>query len=205
MTNSYTPDLIAAYDSHAEERNQMHIADWKVRERGQFLDMLRKRKAETLLEIGSGPGRDGLFFHTQGLDVTCTDQSPEMVRFCREKGLKAEVRSFDALGFPDKSFDAVFGLNCLLHVPKGELRRSLEEIRRVLKPGGLFYMGVYGGPDSEGVWEKDSYEPKRFFAMYSDEKLLKAVGGTFEIVYFNTEPLGEGNPHFQSLVLKADE
>ncbi len=24
-------------------------------------------------------------------------------------------------------------------------------------------MGVYGGVDSEGVWEGDSYDPKRFF------------------------------------------
>lgn len=205
MTNKHTPDLIASYNNHAEERNHMQAADWKVRERGQFLDMLKQRKAATLLEIGSGPGRDSLFFSQEGLDVTCTDQSPEMVRLCREKGLKAEVRSFDALGFPARSFDAVFGLNCLLHVPKDELRRSLEEIRRVLKPDGLFYMGVYGGPDSEGVWEKDSYEPKRFFAMYSDENLLKAVGGTFEIVYFNTESMGEGNPHFQSLVLRVPQ
>jgi SAM-dependent methyltransferase len=125
-----------------------------------------------------------------------------MVRLCREKGLKAEVRSFDALGFADGSFDAVFALNCLLHVPKAELPGVLKEIRRVLKPDGLFYMGVYGGPDSEGVWENDSYVPKRFFAMYSDENLQKAVSGTFDIVYFNTEPLREGNPHFQSLVLK---
>lgn len=202
MTNTYTADLVSAYDRHAAERDTMHIADWKVRERGHFANMLRERKAATLLEIGSGPGRDGLFFRQEGLDVTCTDQSPEMVRLCREKGLNAEVRSFDALGFADNSFDAVFALNCLLHVPKAELPGVLREIRRVLKPDGLFYMGVYGGKDSEGVWEKDSYEPKRFFAMYTDEHLLKAVSGTFEIVYFDTEPLGEDNPHFQSLILK---
>ncbi|PYI51244.1 class I SAM-dependent methyltransferase [Paenibacillus flagellatus] len=181
----------------------MNIADWKIRERGRFLDMLRERNAETLLEIGSGPGRDGQFFQEQGLDVTCTDQSPEMVRLCREKGLKAEVRTFHELGFGDGSFDAVYGLNCLLHVPKRELKGALEEIRRVLKPGGLFYMGVYGGKDSEGVWENDTYEPKRFFAMYTDERLRQAVSDVFEVLYFETEYLGEGNPHFQSLVLKA--
>lgn len=205
MAYTFTNDLITAYNNRAEERNHMNIADWKLREREQFLNMLRQQKAEALLEIGSGPGRDGLFFELQGLDVTCTDQSPEMVRLCRDKGLKAEVRSFDALGFPDHSFDAVYGLNCLLHVPKRELTGALEEVRRVLKPGGLFYMGVYGGTDSEGVWEKDSYEPKRFFAMYTDENLLKAVSGCFAVVYFNTEPLGEGNPHFQSLVLKSGQ
>lgn len=202
MTNTYKADLIAAYDRRADERNQPEAAEWKVREREHYLKMLRKNNARQLLEIGSGPGRDGQFFASKGLDVVCTDQSPEMVRLCREKGLKAEVRSFDDLGFPDQSFDAVYALNCLLHVPKQELPAALKEIRRVLKPDGLFYMGVYGGPDSEGVWEKDFYEPKRFFAMYSDENLLKAVGTLFQIVYFDTVSQGEDDPHFQSLILQ---
>ncbi|MBD2863698.1 class I SAM-dependent methyltransferase [Paenibacillus oceani] len=202
MTGVYKADLVAAYNRHAEERDQAGTAEWKVREREHFLKTLRKNDTRTLLEVGSGPGRDGLFFASAGLEVVCTDQSPEMVRICREKGLQAEVRSFDDLGFPDQSFDAVYALNCLLHVPKAGLPAALKEIRRVMKPDGLLYMGVYGGRDSEGVWEQDFYEPKRFFAMYTDENLLKAVSSLFRIVYFDTVSQGEGNPHFQSLILQ---
>lgn len=202
MTGMYKADLIAAYNRHAEERNHSRIADWKARERGRFLEKLRERKARTLLEVGAGPGRDGLFFKEHGFEVVCTDQSPEMVRLCREKGLQAEERSFEELGFPDGSFDAVYALNCLLHVPKSELPAALREIGRVLKPDGLFYMGVYGGVDSEGVWEQDHYEPKRFFAMYTNTSLLRAVGAHFRIESFNVVSLGEDSPHFQSLILR---
>jgi SAM-dependent methyltransferase len=73
------------------------------------------------LEIGAGTGNDGLYFQNNGLDVTCTDLSPDMVNLCREKGLKAYVMDFLSLDFPPGSFDAIYALNCLLHVPTREL------------------------------------------------------------------------------------
>jgi len=196
--------LREAYDRHAEERDGGGIQDWKIAERDRFLAALRETKAETLLEIGAGPGRDSLFFAERGLRVTAVDLSPEMVRLCRDKGLDAREMDMAELDFPDGSFDAVYALNCLLHIPKAELGAVLREIRRVLKPGGLFYMGVYGGIDSEGVWEQDVYEPKRFFAMYEDDAMREAVGSVFEVAHFGVVKLAEGGrqPHFQSMFLR---
>ena len=127
-----------------------------------------------------------------------------MVRLCREKGLDARQMDMAELDFPDDCFDAVYALNCLLHIPKAELDSVLREIRRVLKPGGMFYMGVYGGVDSEGVWEQDVYEPKRFFAMYEDDDMREAVGRVFEVAYFGTVKMADGGrqPHFQSMILR---
>jgi ubiquinone/menaquinone biosynthesis C-methylase UbiE len=85
--------------------------------------------------------------------VTCIDLSNEMVNLCQEKGLNAHVMDFYDLQFPDQSFDAVFALNCLLHVPKANLESVLKEVHRVLRDGGLFFCGVYGGQDTEGIWE----------------------------------------------------
>src|SRR5690606_27119632 len=104
----------------------------------------------------------------QGLDVTCTDLSPEMVALCRAKGLHAHVMDFLHLDFPPASFDAVFALNCLLHVPGADLDRVLTEIHRMLRPSGLFFYGVYGGWSFEGVWPDDQHDPKRFFVFYPD-------------------------------------
>lgn len=59
--------------------------------------------------------------------------------------------SFDDLQFPDRHFDAIWALNCLLHVPKAHIRDVLKEIDRVMKPSGLFYMGLYGGASWEGI------------------------------------------------------
>ncbi|MFK7694702.1 class I SAM-dependent methyltransferase [Paenibacillus sp. HJGM_3] len=193
--------LIQSYNNHAEERDGMEISDWKLRVRSEYLGLLQEAGARTLLELGAGPGRDSYFFKNEGLSVTSTDASPEMVRLCRAKGLDARLMDFRRLEFPEAVFDGVYALNCLLHLPKRELPDVLQEIRRVLKPGGLFFMGVYGGNDSEGIWEQDHYEPKRFFAMYSDTNLLHAVEEVFRVVRFETIPQPDGAPHFQSLVL----
>jgi ubiquinone/menaquinone biosynthesis C-methylase UbiE len=85
------------------------------------------------------------------------------------------------------------------------MEQVLGEIRRVLKPGGLFFCGVYGGQDTEGIWEKDSYEPKRFFSMYLDEDLVKVVERWFRVEDFHTVSMGEGVPHFQSLLLRKED
>ncbi|MCI3923063.1 class I SAM-dependent methyltransferase [Paenibacillus sp. TRM 82003] len=196
--------LKQTYDRHAEERDTGEIQDWKTIERERFLSEIKSAGARTLLELGPGPGRDSLFFQGQGLQVAAADLSAEMVKLCREKGIDAHEMDMADLTFPGETFDAVYALNSLLHIPKAELGGVLDGIKRVMKPGGLFFMGVYGGVDSEGVWEKDPYEPKRFFAMYGDEAMREAVGRVFDIAYFGVVNVAESErqPHFQSMILR---
>jgi hypothetical protein len=71
-----------------------------------------------------------------------------------------------------------------------------------MKPGGLFYMGVYGGPDFEGIRPDDRHEPKRFFASYPDRVLLERVTQVFDLRYFRRLEVEPGTQtHFQSLIL----
>ena len=67
-----------------------------------------------------------------------------MVERCRAKGIEAHVMDFLHLDFPAGSFDAVFAMNCLLHVPNQDLPAVLAAVRSI-RPGGLFFVGVYGG------------------------------------------------------------
>ena len=108
------------------------------------------------------------------------------------------------LDFPPEAFDAVYALNCLLHLPGRELPAACE-IRTVLKPGGLFYLGVYGGKDHEGVWADDPYEPKRFFSFHTDERLEEIVTESFEICSIRRRAVAAEQAeglHFQSLILR---
>jgi SAM-dependent methyltransferase len=125
-----------------------------------------------------------------------------MVRLCQEKGLNARLMDMVDLDFPDDSFDAVYALNSLLHLPKAELPIVLQDIRRVLRPNGLFFLGVYGGYDFEGIWELDSYDPKRFFSFHSDERLKQVVTEQFTLLSFKQIVPGDNNIHFQSLTLR---
>jgi len=191
------------YNRYADERNaKADIEPWKAEQRDAFLQVMLRNGMSSLLEIGAGPGRDSLYFADKGLKVACTDLSPEMVRICRQHGLDAHQMDFYDLKFQDHEFDAVYALNCLLHVPKADLPDVLAEIERVMRPQGLFFMGVYGGRESEGIWEGDFYEPKRFFSFYTDEELLEVVRRHFEVETFKAIQYQAEGLHFQSLILR---
>jgi len=203
MTSRYhdvVPDLRTSYDGGAAERDNMPKQQFKLDERAAFLDRLRAVQAKTLLEIGAGTGQDAVFFADAGLDVVAVDLSPEMVARCRAKGLEAYERDFLHLGFEPASFDAVYAMNCLLHVPNRDLPAVLEAIRTVLRRGGLFFIGVYGAAESAEGPIDDEYDPPRFFSWRSDEQLLGFATAGFEVVDFHTLDVGN-HYHFQSLTL----
>jgi SAM-dependent methyltransferase len=203
MSNNTRADLRTAYDHRAEHRDTILIPPWMEAERANFLQMLQQEQKQTLLEIGAGPGRDSLFFQQQGLDVVATDLSAEHVRLCREKGLTANVVDFTNMPFDDASFDAVFALNCLLHIPKCDLPDALRSIDRVLARDGLFFMGVHGGRDQEGIFEDDKYRPKRFFSFYTDEQIQQIVSKQFDLLQFKRIATGDDSGlHFQSMFLR---
>ena len=209
MYDQVIDGLRQAYDNSAEERdagNAGRLTPWKVATRADFLSLLQAEGKRSLLEIGGGPGHFAAFFRDAGLDVVMTDLSPAMVRLAQAKGLDARVMDFLNLDFPPASFDAVFALNCLLHVPSADLPRVLAAIHRVLRPGGLFFYGVYGGHSFEGIWPEDHHEPKRYFVFYPDDELRQRVAGLFDEVSFRAIPVeGETESHFQELILRPKE
>ncbi|MDX8047075.1 class I SAM-dependent methyltransferase [Gracilibacillus sp. S3-1-1] len=204
MKASDEKNIIESYNKKAIERDTYSLQDWKVKERDVFLNKIKKEKCGSLLEIGAGTGKDSLYFKEQGLNTISTDISPEMVKLCKEKGLSAKVMNFSSIDFPNNHFDSIWALNCLLHVSKEDIKGALNEIKRVLKPSGLFYMGVYGGENYEGIWEGDSYTPKRFFSFYEDESIKQLLSELFSIDYFNVVPneIVGGKYHFQSIILR---
>ncbi len=196
-------DLRTSYDRKAEERDQYEASGWKQDERQRFLSLLREEGKHLLLDAGAGTGLHGKFFHDQGMKVICTDLSYENVRRCREKGLAAGVMDFLNLGFEDETFEAIFAMNSLLHVPKIDLPRVLQSLRSKLIIKGLFYWGQYGGIEHEGTWPEDDYEPKRFFSLLLDDQIRDFSESYFEVISFTTIGLESGDEgNYQSLILR---
>lgn len=180
--------LRTAYDANADARDKSPVQAWKPVLWEAFRLRLQQEDATRLLEIGSGTGQAAKYFQDAGLAVVCTDLSPQMVRLCRQKGLEAYTMAFTQLDFAAGRFDALFAQNCLLHVPKAEFSRALNSVARVVKPGGLLFIGSHGGNSFEGVWPEDPYEPKRFYSLYNAGEMQRILGRHFEIVNFEVFP-----------------
>ena len=88
-----------------------------------------------VLEIGQGPGELSERMQRElGVEVVAIDISERMVELARARGVDARVGDAQDLPFPDDAFDLVVAAWMLFHVP--DLDRALEEIARVLQPGG---------------------------------------------------------------------
>jgi SAM-dependent methyltransferase len=99
------------------------------------------RRAE-LLDIGIGGGRTVPHLRARAARYTGIDYSQPMIDRCRERFpglhlLQCDVR--DLSPFANESFDAAYAIfNGLDDLPHEDRLRALGEIRRVLRPGGLF-------------------------------------------------------------------
>ncbi len=201
LHQSVARDLRMAYDQSAKARNSSERAAWQLAERQMFLGRMQREGSRNLIEIGAGAGHDSEFFAGMGLKVVATDLSPEMVAMCRGRGLDAHVMDVLHLDLPDGPFDAAYAMNSLLHVPNSDLSNAMLAIRRMLRPGALFYLGLYGGSEPfEDILSSDWHVPPRFFSFRTDSQLLAGVQPMFQVEEFHVV---EDDRHYQALTLRV--
>jgi ubiquinone/menaquinone biosynthesis C-methylase UbiE len=175
---------IATYNQMAKEYDDETVDFWELFPTN-FFDEFVSRVNGQVLDVGSGPGRDGLILKQKGLNVTCLDASEAMVKMCQDKGLDSIVGDFNNLPFESNSFGGVWAYTSLLHVPKNEVDIAMNEIKRVLVDGGILALGLIEG-ETEGYRESSGVNLPRWFSFYTQaevEELLHKHG--FEILYFD--------------------
>lgn len=134
------------------------------------------------MEIGAGTCQDSLFFKENVLDVTAIDLSEEHVSCCGKKNIHAIAMDVYEMNFEPESFDGIYSINCFLHIPKRDLPEVLYGTHRILRTGGLFYLGVYGDRDFEGKLRWTDYDSEeRFFAFYMFDDYKKILESVFKI------------------------
>lgn len=111
-----------------------------------------------ILDIGAGEGITDLSivlrYQPQELvAMDIVDYIKELPRVSQENGLPLEQlpenftflqQSCESVPYPDESFDVVISWGSVEHIAGG-YRKALDEVYRVLKPGGLFFVapGLY--------------------------------------------------------------
>ena len=125
------------------DRNAKHYDRFMRKDAAAYMQMyalLRPVvKAKTVLELATGTGLIAKNIVNAAAHIEATDVSAEMIaeakRDNRSAKLHFSVQDMFRLPYADKSFDVVIVSNALHIVPQPE--KALQEIRRVLKDGGL--------------------------------------------------------------------
>ncbi len=144
VNNEYYTNAARASDEYFDEiearryQTHYHLQD--------LFDSLDGR-GQSLLEIGCGIGVDSIRLAGRGFDVTAVDLTENALHIARQfaarRGVEIEFRLGNAerLDFPDGSFDTVYSFGVLHHTP--DIARSVSEVHRVLRPGGIAYIMLY--------------------------------------------------------------
>jgi SAM-dependent methyltransferase len=99
------------------------------------------QRFENALVVGCGTGREAIFLSrrldcdVQGIDITGTFfETPQTPR------VRLDVSDICKTDFKTASFDFLYSFHALEHIP--DLDTALSEMRRLLKPGGIFCIGT---------------------------------------------------------------
>lgn len=149
---------------------------------------LKLNQNSNVLEIGSGSGGYAIYLaETVGCRVTGVDVNKAGVELgtnlAHARGL-ADRLSFqccdlsNGIPFGNESFDAVFANDVLCHIPYRPV--LLAEVRRVLKPGGLFLFSdaliISGALSHHEIATRSSIGYYLFNSVGYNEKLLQDSG-----------------------------
>jgi SAM-dependent methyltransferase len=148
------PVIYRPFDPHSKPH-------W--RDRGFTLDFLYSAGGGRLLDFGPGDGWPSLNVAAYADEVVGVEGSKRRVEVCRENAERLGVENVTflrvspgtRLPFPDCCFDGVVAASSVEQTP--DPRFALEELHRVLRPGGrlrVFYeaLGTYRNGREREIW-----------------------------------------------------
>jgi ubiquinone/menaquinone biosynthesis C-methylase UbiE len=149
---SQKPDIVNDINKSAYAADE--VVDWY-----EDLDFILKPEAailkkitpvikdKKLLDIGIGAGRTTKFLLEISRDYTGIDYTARSAELAQKKFPSANILCCDARDlrrFEDATFDFVlFSFNAIDYMIHDDRMKVLREIRRVLKPGGLFMFSTH--------------------------------------------------------------
>ncbi len=141
-----------------------------------------------ILDLGCGTGNHAIPLAHRGYQVTGVDRSSEMLKHAKTKVqrqhtepkkapqfLKGDVRCLELA----QSFDAVIMMFAVLgyQLTNPDLFSTLETVRQLLKPGGLFIFDVWYGPAVLAIRPGDKIKE----IPTSDGKVIRMASGTLDV------------------------
>lgn len=133
------------YDEIGERFDKSRYKPWEGVMK--FLDTLKSES--NVLDAGCGNGKNMLY--RKDLQFIGCDISKTLLDICKSKKLDVIMSNIINLPFKNDTFDAIICVAVLHHLSSYERRRqAVNEMLRVLKPGGQLFIEVWAAEQKLG-------------------------------------------------------
>lgn len=113
---------------------------WETQRVNSIADILKKLKIETIWEIGAGNGSVAVPLRDRGFNVIPVEPLKSGAILLLERGFTTFWSTLESLKLPDNSIQAIGAFDVLEHLAEPGI--FLDEVHRILKPGGVFICSV---------------------------------------------------------------
>ncbi len=157
--------------------------DWGGLWTDPFIELFRENGCHSILDLGCGTGNDVLRLAEEGFQVTGLDFSEHALNLAEPKRIQdatfIRADMVDGLPFVDKRFDAAMA-NVALHMfDRGTTDTVIQEVRRILRPEGVFIFHV------NSIDDRRLREKRRKPEEELDKNLIREEDG--QTVHFFTQ------------------
>ena len=128
-------------------------------------------------DFGCGPGHVARYLHEQGVTMIGIDLSPEMVKVATElnSGLEFRVEDMKHPNVTDQSLAGVVSFYSIVHFDFSELGAIVQQVRRVLMPGGLALVSFHVGEQTVHVDDLFGAPVSLEFRFHDPGKVIEAL------------------------------
>ena len=118
-----------------------------------FCEKWKHEGRRSILDLGCGLGRHSILFAKKGFKVTSVDLSEYSISHLRDWEereqlyIRSKVCDIKKLPFSDSAFDCIFSYHVVSHTDSDGIHQILDEIKRVIKPGGEIYLSLCSKDD----------------------------------------------------------
>lgn len=172
-------DRVAAdYAEHFRDEMEHKPFDRKM------LDWLAEKVGESgiICDMGCGPGQVASYLHEHGAKACGVDLSAAMIERARELNPKIEFQQGDMLALTnvaDNAYGGIAAFYSIVHVPRPSVVQALQELRRVLRSGGVLLLTFHIGQEiihRDEWWDKEVSLDFLFFEREEMKGYLKTAG-----------------------------
>jgi ubiquinone/menaquinone biosynthesis C-methylase UbiE len=147
---------------------------------------VKNRSHVKILEVGCGTGANIWYLAREGFSATGLDGSKigieKASKRLKDENLKACFKVADVMKIPseDNHFDCVVDIECIYANSYNDSKKIMDEIFRVLKPGGLFFSQTFkDGCTGDGTGKKLPGEKNTYLEMSGE--VLRSNSGIIRL------------------------